>query len=450
MIAGAAAATPALAGAVAWAAGASVGAVALAVGVTAAVAGGAAVMLLGRAWRATSDWAAAAADALGVDAPASELAHLIAERLSQLDESRAQAHSQRAKLRTIVDALNDPVLAVDANELIVFANRAAGEFVRSDAARLVGANAEQAITQAAFLSMLRRALRGERAAARVDVSTHRGARIYDATCEPIAMGESARGAVMILRDVTDLARAARMKTDFVANASHELRTPLAAIRAALDTARLAAEDDPKAMLRFIDMAPAHLRRLEELTRDLIDLSRLEEPDLKLNADELSTAELLTTLRELFEQHARERGVTIAYECSEKLERFRTDPRLLLLILKNLIDNAVKFSDEGDVVRVVSEVTVNADGRRRARFEVRDHGIGIPLNQQQRVFERFYQVDAAKLGLPSGAGARKGTGLGLSIVKHAVSALRGEVGIDSVYQQGTTVWFVIPEIEGTGG
>jgi signal transduction histidine kinase len=116
--------------------------------------------------------------------------------------------------------------------------------------------------------------------------------------------------------------------------------------------------------------------------------------------------------------------------------------VLLLILKNLVDNATKFAYEGTAVRVVGEIIPIEPGRRGregARFIVSDRGVGIPIGLQSRVFERFYQVDPAR----TGTAHRRGTGLGLAIVKHAVKVMGGTIGVESVWKQGTTITVELP-------
>jgi len=364
-----------------------------------------------------------------------------------IDNNQRASASQRDQIHwldLIIDSLGEPVLAVDHDETIVFANETASDFFQIESAKQHGSAASSVITHSALRSALHRGLAGEHHMARIDLATRRGARIYDLVCAPIAMDQHAAGAILILRDVTDLARAARMKTDFVANASHELRTPLAAIRAALDTARLASDNDPKLMRRFIDITPAHLNRIEEMTRDLIDLSRLENPELRIASAPMSLKALSASLTSLLQEQASQRPATIAFELTPELEGFGADERLVHLTLKNLIDNALKYCDEGSTVRIVGGLVSAEQEPRRARFEVRNKGVGVPLDQQERIFERFYQIDSAKLGALGHPSAPSGTGLGLSIVKHAIGAMGGELGVDSVYKQGATFWFEIPE------
>lgn len=149
---------------------------------------------------------------------------------------------------------------------------------------------------------------------------------------------------------------------------------------------------------------------------------------------------------MFESVCRERGLRLQYEIEDDLAGMRSDRKLIVLILRNLIENATKFAFENTVIRVVgtlveAESPEGAAGqpvRGVARLEVIDQGIGIPIGQQDRVFERFYQVDPARSG-----GGSCGTGLGLAIsVKHAAKTLGGRVGLESVWGQGTRVWVEI--------
>ena len=147
------------------------------------------------------------------------------------------------------------------------------------------------------------------------------------------------------------------------------------------------------------------------------------------------SELPPALASMFEVVCRDRNISLRFDLSPELERLRTDRNLLLLILSNLIDNACKFAFEGTEVVVSGRPSEDGQG---IRIDVTDHGVGIPLGQQQRIFERFFQVDPARSG-----GPKRGTGLGLSIVKHAVRRLGGIIRVNSVWQQGTTMIVELP-------
>jgi signal transduction histidine kinase len=190
--------------------------------------------------------------------------------------------------------------------------------------------------------------------------------------------------------------------------------------------------------RFLKMIGDNTVRLEDLTRDLLDLSRIETPDTELEWRECSLPALCDDLRPLFEQICTDRDLTLNVKIDAAVQRIQSDHRLLTLIVKNLVDNATKFAAEGTAVQIIA-VPVMVGPRAMVRLQVIDEGIGIPLSAQQRIFERFYQVDLSR----NGQKQRRGTGLGLAIVKHAVKALGGTISVESVWQQGTTMTVELP-------
>ncbi len=360
----------------------------------------------------------------------------------RLELETKEAARKARNLEALIAAMDEPLLATDNNQCVLLCNRSAESILGSGEGDLVGRPINQVFTHAELLSMHEAARSGEVRRGRVRLTTPLGKRVYQVSASPVpvAWGEGVFGAVMVLRDVTELDQAVQVKTDFVANASHELRTPVAAIRTAAETLPDALAHDPGMASRISKMIVNHAGRLEELLRDLLDLSRLESPDALAAVETIDIDELRRQLAAMFEQPCRERDLTLVLDIEPELSGMRTDRKLLMLILRNLIENATKFAFERTAIRVTATL-VEAHGehagrptRGVARFEVIDRGIGIPLGQQDRVFERFYQVDPARSG-----GTKRGTGLGLAIVKHAAKALGGRVGLSSVWGQGTTVW-----------
>jgi signal transduction histidine kinase len=172
-----------------------------------------------------------------------------------------------------------------------------------------------------------------------------------------------------------------------------------------------------------------------MLRDLLDLSRVESPDLKPQLQRVKTADVFSLIRLALGAFAREKLVELKLSESDDMPtEFDTDERLLNLVLKNLVENSIKFTPPGGSV----SVEFHRDGD-EVRIAVVDTGIGIPPEQVERVFERFYQVDPARSG-----SAGRGTGLGLAIVKHAVAALGGTVRLESRIGRGTTVTCVLPQ------
>jgi two-component system phosphate regulon sensor histidine kinase PhoR len=390
------------------------------------------------------------------------LLHEIGERFERQVKEVAK---KTRNLEALIDAVDEPLIATDDQERILLYNRSAEAILEVGPGELRGRPIREVITQAEVLDMHGAARAGQTRRGRARLTTPLGIRTFQVSALPVpaAWGEGIFGAVVVLRDVTELDQAVQVKTDFVANASHELRTPVAAIRGAAETLVDAIDDDPAMSRKLAKMVQTHAIRLEELLRDLLDLSRLESPEVPVANERVALEDVRRVLAQQFEHVCAQRRLTLAFEIEPELGEVVTDRKLLVLILRNLIENASKFAHEQTPIRVVGRLVEEEEvspGQSRgiARFEVIDRGVGIPLQHQERVFERFFQVDPARSGAglgagsggglnagttPAPAGSRRGTGLGLAIVKHAAKRLGGQVGLTSVWGQGTTVWVEIP-------
>jgi two-component system phosphate regulon sensor histidine kinase PhoR len=180
----------------------------------------------------------------------------------------------------------------------------------------------------------------------------------------------------------------------------------------------------------------HMARLEEMLRDLLDLSKVESASLKPHVRSVKTTDLFAQVRSALGPMARQKGVELRLGGPSQPDFFYADERLLNLVLKNLVENSIKFTPAAGTV--TCDVGYGeAEGS--VVLRVTDSGIGIPPEHLERVFERFYQVDPARSG-----SAGRGTGLGLAIVKHAIAALGGTVQIESIIGKGTTVTCVLPQ------
>jgi signal transduction histidine kinase len=284
---------------------------------------------------------------------------------------------------------------------------------------------------------------GESRAVPIEIQTRRGVIHLLARASDVVLAEpgentsgGALGRVVVMTDITELQRTIQMRTDFVANASHELRTPLSTIRAAVETLlSMDLQAEAPAARQFLAKLDRQSQRLEQMVSDLLDLSRLESPTARFTPEPVECRRALTELHGRFADALSRKSLEWESRVEpEGLTTIMVNPQLLRLVLDNLVDNAIKFTDPGGRVGVVLRRT-NGD----AELEVSDSGCGIPAEEQERVFERFYQVQRARTG-----GADRGTGLGLSIVRHAVGAMGATVRLRSAVGRGTTVTVVAPQ------
>jgi two-component system phosphate regulon sensor histidine kinase PhoR len=343
-----------------------------------------------------------------------ELEELLAER-----EARRFAGQRDPAEQELLSALPDAAALVARDGRVRVANAAFDTLAASG--RAVGMTPLELTRSAELSEAVRRAIEGT--ARRLEVAHAR--RTWLVHLAPLLRGE----VLLLLRDVTEAKRAEATRRDFVANASHELRTPIAAIGAAAETLLGGAVDDPAAARTFVDIIARHAERLSRLTQDLLDLSRIESRQWRLEPQDVDAAKLARTVLDLLERPARDKGLALVVAVPDGLA-VRADPRALEQVLVNLVDNAVKYTAAGSV-------TV---GARRdeggAVLEVADTGPGIERHHLPRLFERFYRVDAGR------SREQGGTGLGLAIVKHLVQGMGGEVGVESG-AGGTRFWVRLP-------
>ncbi|MBL8179651.1 MAG: HAMP domain-containing protein, partial [Bryobacterales bacterium] len=234
------------------------------------------------------------------------------------------------------------------------------------------------------------------------------------------------------REHVELEKLERVRKDFVINVSHELRTPLASIQGYTETLLDGALHDTANNVKFLSIIRQNAERLGRLTADLLTLSRIELKTQKLQPESYYLNALVQDCVDSIMPIAAKKRIRILVEPAPVKSEVYCDSEAVHQILSNLLDNAIKYTPEGGAIHVSSL-------RKSSLMEVavRDTGIGIPEEDQPRLFERFYRVDKARsreLG---------GTGLGLAIVKHLAKAMGGEVGVRSQHGDGATFWFTLP-------
>ena len=236
--------------------------------------------------------------------------------------------------------------------------------------------------------------------------------------------------LLLADDRTEITRTEAMRNDFVANVSHELKTPVGAI-GLLAEAITEAADDPKAVRRFSTRMDKESRRLAALVQDIIELSRLQASDAIVQGQEVNIDSVVAEAVDRSHLIAEEKGIAITVG-GHLEEPILGDADLLMTAIRNLIDNAIRYSPENTTVGVGIR---QRDGY--AQISVTDQGPGISAEEQERVFERFYRVDSAR------SRQTGGTGLGLSIVKHVLANHGGEVSLWSQPGHGSTFTLRLP-------
>ncbi len=359
-----------------------------------------------------------------IDAPPSDEVRQLAEWVNFLVEDAERSHRALARERALLSALADGttqgVIAVDDDHKIELLNDAAREMLGVTSSP-VGEPLIEFVRVPQLFELLEA---DETASAEVTVANHRRMIIK------VAQKWGSEGRVLLLEDVTTVRRLETVRRDFIANVSHELRTPVAVIRANAETLISGAKDDPVMGPKLMDGMHRNAERLARILADLLDLSRLDAGQYRL---EIKTVPLLAAVEQSLsavEPSARARNVKLHVDVEGDV---KADPKALDQILVNLIDNAIKYTRADGNVWVQSK----RDANNRIRIEVRDDGVGIADKHRERVFERFYRADSSR------SREAGGTGLGLSIVKHLTESMHGKVGVEPNLPQGSIFWLRLP-------
>jgi two-component system phosphate regulon sensor histidine kinase PhoR len=347
------------------------------------------------------------------------LADSLAARIEELS-------LERDEIQTLIDRMDEGVLALDAQGRVLKSNRAASVLFR-EGEESVGAPITELVSDDRLKKLLNEALIGP-VKSRTLTS---GEKEYLLSSSHVEGGT----VLVTMLDVTEIRRLERVRKDFVANASHEMKTPLTAIRGFAET--LAEGDHPPDVQRtFLESIHHNTIRLQRLVDDLLDLSGLEGGRWSAERDVVDLEIVVWEAWSPFAKKAEEKGIGFEVEGEA---RVIADNDGLFQIFRNLYENALRYSSAGGTIRV--EIRPQEGF---AHVGVSDSGSGIPPNALPRIFERFYRADPAR------SRADGGTGLGLAIVRHLVLAMEGEVWAESDEGVGTTIRLTLPILDSSTG
>ena len=353
---------------------------------------------------------------------------------AQLDERMKTVFQQRNELEAVLSSMLEGVIAVDRNERIISMNPAAGRMFDCDPAKVQGRNIQEVVRNLAIQRFVTRVLTTSEAISDDFILYRAEERTLNIHSSPLYDAGSVQiGVLLVMNDVTQLRHLENVRRDFVANVSHEIKTPLTAIKGFVETLQQGTVEDKAEQERFLGIVLKHVNRLSAILEDLLALSRMEQEngieEVRLGIGRIK--EVIQTAIQVCQPKAAARDITISVDAAEDLTA-NLDATLLEQAFVNLIDNAVKYSDDGSQVRITA-----AQEKREVTIMFADQGFGIPNKHLPRLFERFYRVDKArsrKLG---------GTGLGLAIVKHIVQAHGGHITVESSLGQGSTFTVHLP-------
>ena len=396
----------------------------------------------------------------------------LGEVAEQMNERIRELGTDRKRLLTLLEAIQDGILLVDAQERILFMNPYAREIVRGRGESVVGRRLMEVMRSDELHGLVRLAREGAQPPEPREVFFARDPE-RPFLARAMYVRETAQGAsgacLVLLRDITERKRLEKVRADFLSRVSHELRTPLTLIKGFVETLQDEGFQDAPQAQRYLKVVEENTDRLVRLVGDLVRLSSIELGRLPLRVQAVSLKELVCKAVLAFEVRAREKGLLLTLDIPDGLPAVLADPDRVTEILFNLLDNAIKFTPQG---RIRVSATARPPGAEQGEeggppagpakhrdgrpqflhvpqgaggpagtvvLEVEDTGFGIPAGELPRVTERFFQ------GERKGQDREQGSGLGLAIVKHLVKVMGGRLAIRSREGRGTAVEVILPAV-----
>ena len=363
-----------------------------------------------------------------------ELSEALYNMAGNLHRQIQQTIHEKDQMETILASMVEGVLAFDTTGRLMLVNKTAEEMLGIKWEQARGRFFLEFLQNYQLADLLKMGLsEGKIQAVEVRI-TPLDSEIYRAYITPI-IGEQGKnqGAVMVLRNVTKMRLLEKMRSEFVANVSHELRTPLTSIKGYVETLLDGDYENKEISKKFLHIIDTQTDRLNRLISDLLYLSQLETGSKEIVKKNIDSALILSKAINVLQPVANEKNISLETYIHPAARKFNANQDMMEQVLINLLENAVKYSHVGGVVRV--EVVSHESG---IAIKVIDNGIGIPANSLGHLFERFYRVDKARTRDVGG------TGLGLSIVKHIIDRHRGHVHVESVEDHGATFTVILPK------
>jgi two-component system phosphate regulon sensor histidine kinase PhoR len=352
---------------------------------------------------------------------------------AQLETTIANLNEERAQAQAILASMFDGVMVTDPASRILLINQSLEQTFDLREEEIVGKELVETIFHSELDELLQKTIDTNLPLMHQVSFSQPTARTFEVHMAPVTVGSKLLGVVIALYDVTNQRKLEQVRRDFVANVSHELRTPVASIRAMAETLADGGCDDPQIAESFLGSIIHESERLTALLEDLLQLAQIESGRRLITPEWIDLAEIIRYVGERLAALVSAKEQQLVLDIPDRLPAY-VDRDATLQIVLNLIDNARKYSPEGGSITVHAE-RINDD---RIRIKVTDTGIGIPEDEQDRIFERFYRVDKAR---SRGEG---GTGLGLAIVQHLVELHDGWISVQSEQGHGSQFVVVLPQ------
>lgn len=346
-----------------------------------------------------------------------ELANAFNLMAENLEENFKKLKTELSEIQIILSSISEGLVLLDKEGKIILSNPAFKKIVGNE--EIAGKFYWEVVRSPEFLDFVRKSREGKESFYG-EITIMGKDYLYSASLVP-----ETDFTIILLHDISEMKRLERIKRDFVINASHEFKTPLTSIKGFIE----ALEQEENINKEYLEILKRNTERLINITNDMITIASLESGEEPFSPERINLKEIAKTIGKLFENQAKDKGIKFVIEAEDVY--ITGDPFLIEQVFVNLIDNALKYTERGRInLKVYSK-------NHQAIIEIEDTGIGIPKDQLERIFERFYVVDKSR------SRAKGGTGLGLSIVRHIILKHNGKIEVESEPGKGTTFRIFLP-------
>ncbi len=362
------------------------------------------------------------------------LAESLNNMADQLNDRIHTILNQRNELESVLSSMIEGVVAIDRHDRIIRINKTAARLLDIPGENVENHTIHELVRHTDLLNFIDQMYASGASLETQIIVRHEKDHYLQVTGTPLLdTGHEKLGVLLVFNDVSKIHNLERVRSEFVGNVSHELKTPITSIQGFIETLKDGAIDDPSNAHKFIEIIERQSNRLNAIVDDLLELSRIEREyeESELDRQETNILAIINAVTRDQEAAASAKNITFNINCHPDLKGF-LNIHLLQNAINNLVDNAIKYSDDNTVI------SINGFSENDAIvLQVSDQGNGIPENHLPRIFERFYRVDKAR------SRAIGGTGLGLAIVKHIILAHHGKIAVNSKINEGTTFTITLP-------
>ncbi len=360
------------------------------------------------------------------------LANSFNDMSESLEKGMVEINEIKNRFQALLENTDNGIVMIDTGGIITYANPAALQLLQIQT-EMMGRSKTEVINNYELINIISQVETLQQPLNK-EIVLHQTGTTVEVYIVPITGGESAnQGTLAVLNDISDLKRLDQIRKDFVANVSHELKTPLASISGFAETLMHESGENHENVQEFSRIIYEEAQRLKGMINSLLELSRLEAEQSRVAFQPTDVDAVLRQTLQVVQQQTRTQRINLEYLPASSQPIIASDADLIMQVVNNLLDNAVKYSSPGGTVKLQLEELDS-----HIRIQVIDSGVGIPEPEQHRIFERFYRVDKAR--------SRKtgGSGLGLAIVKHILEKLGGSIMVLSKPGEGAVFSVYLPK------